>query len=65
MFELFFKVWWMIALLPFIITMEAWDRFSKFMDKGNHWPTVKEKWPYFLLAVFVLLLLFLLILGYR
>jgi uncharacterized membrane protein YidH (DUF202 family) len=63
MFELFFKIWWMIAILPVLILLKGYDMFKKFMKKRGYpmdWVYV----AYFLLAVLVILLILLLANGY-
>jgi hypothetical protein len=40
MFALIFKIWWMIAILPFIIFIEGSKKFAKFLKERNiymHW----------------------------
>ena len=61
MFEVLFKVWWMIAILPFLVVAEAYGMTKKFMGQG-------KRWDYFLygfLAVLIILLVILLFVGYR
>jgi len=61
MFEIFFRIWYFIAILPILIAIEGYSMFKKFMSQGNRW----AKMPYFLLIFFVILLVLLLIAGYR
>jgi hypothetical protein len=61
MFEIFFKIWFFIVILPLTIAQEGWAMFKKFMSKGKRW----HYFPYFLLGFLVLLLIILLMLGYR
>jgi len=40
MFALLFKIWWMIALLPFLIFIEGSKKFASFLkrkDIYHHW----------------------------
>ena len=60
-----YKIWFLLVILPILIFQEGWAIFSKFLDKGNHRAELYKKWPYFLLAVLVLLLIILLLMGYR
>jgi len=59
--EFIFKIWFLVAILPFTIASEGCKMFKKFMDKGNRW----YYFPYVLLAILVILLVILLLLGYR
>ncbi len=61
MYEIVMKIIYFIFILPYLIFEEAWAMFKKFMDKD------KKRWeyfPYFLLAIFVVLLVVLLFSGY-
>ena len=63
MFEIVFKIWFLIAVLPLTIAQEGWAMLKKFMDKHNYHPD----WAYTLLA-FLIIFLFVAILlqyGYR
>jgi len=63
MFELFFKIWWMIAILPVLIFFEATKKFSNFLKKKNiysHW----DSW-HSLVIVLIILIIVLLLNGYR
>ena len=56
-----FKIWWMIALLPYVIFLEATDMFSAFLKKRNiykHWDVWHSG-----LVVLIILLVVLLING--
>jgi hypothetical protein len=62
MFEFIFKIWFMIAVLPFIALSEGSKAFAGFLKKRNmymHW----DIWHSYLLAA-VILLIVLLITGY-
>ncbi|MEK7080786.1 MAG: hypothetical protein AAB902_00070 [Patescibacteria group bacterium] len=59
--EIIFKIWFLVAILPFTIASEGWKMFKKFMSHGNRW----HYFPYVLLVILVILLVVLLMLGYR
>ena len=59
--ELFLKIWYLIAILPVLIAIEGWAMFKVFISKGNR----SRNLPYFLLGFFVILLIILLLAGYR
>ena len=61
MFAIIWKIWYFIVILPILIIQEGWARFKVFMSQGNRWHNL----PYFLLAFFVILLIILLLAGYR
>ena len=61
MFEAFFKVWYFIAILPFLIAKEGYEKLKIFLDKKN----IKIDWIYVSLGILIILLLILLVLGYR
>ncbi len=48
-----FLVWYMVAILPMFIVMEAWARFKKYMDTHQKW----DELPYYLLIALIVLLL--------
>ena len=55
MFQVIFKIWWMVAVLPFIIFLEGNKMFSNFLKKKNiysHW----DIWHSFILALIVLVI---------
>jgi len=63
MFDVIFKIWWMIAILPFLAFLEATKMFSDFLKKRNiysHW----DAWHSALL-VLVILFIILWLNGYR
>ena len=61
MFDILKLVWYFVVILPYLIFLEGWAMFKIFMSKGNRWHNL----PYFLLAFFVILLIILLLAGYR
>ncbi len=63
MFDFLFKVWWMIAVLPYIIFLEGDKRFSDFLRKKNIYSDW-DIWHSFV-VVLVLLLVILWMRGYR
>lgn len=63
MFMILFKIWYMIALLPYIIFVEGNKMFSDFLKKKNiysHW----DSW-HCLLLILIILAVVLWIKGYR
>lgn len=63
MFDIIFKVWWMIGILPFLIFLEGSKKFSNFLKKKNiysHW----DLWHSFL-VILIILFIILLANGYR
>jgi len=63
MFAFIFKIWWMIAILPFLIFIEASKMFASFLKKKNiysHW----DIWHSFI-VVLLLSLAIILFLQYR
>ncbi len=61
MFQLIFKIWWMIALMPLFIFQEGNQLLVRFFKKRNiYW----DFW-YSLLLVFVIMLIVLLVTGHR
>jgi len=54
-------VWFMVAVLPVLIFLEAKAMFIKTMNEKNWW----WKLPYFSLLSLVILLVVLLLIGYR
>jgi len=63
MFEFLFKIWFLVAILPFLIFLEGSKKFSDFLKKRNiysHW----NVW-HSLLLLLIILLIILLLNGYR
>ncbi len=63
MLEFIFKIWYMIAVLPYIILTEGTIRFSDFLKKKN----IYSHWDFLHSVVVVLIVLFIVfwIKGYR
>jgi heme/copper-type cytochrome/quinol oxidase subunit 2 len=63
MFEFFFKVWFLIAILPFLIFQQGVVWFKGYLKKHNReWDSIY--YIYALLIVLVIILLVLLAFGY-
>lgn len=63
MFDIIFKIWWMIGILPFLIFLEGNKMFSNFLKKKNiysHW----DIWHSFL-VILIIIFIILLMKGYR
>lgn len=63
MFEIILKIWWMVAILPFLIFIEGSKKFADFLKKKNiysYW----DLWHSFLI-VLIILVIILLMNGYR
>ncbi|OGI71115.1 hypothetical protein A3C60_01660 [Candidatus Nomurabacteria bacterium RIFCSPHIGHO2_02_FULL_37_45] len=57
MFEIIFKIWYMIAILPFLIFIEGNNRFADFLKKKNiylHW----DIWHSLIVFLILLLIIF-------
>jgi len=61
MWEIIFKVWYIIAILPFLILIESYSRFKKFLKIKDSFLALS----YFILLILAILLVILLGLGYR
>jgi hypothetical protein len=63
MSEFMFKIWYMIAVLPFLILIEASDMFANFLKKKN----IYSGWDMFHTVVVVLLIVLVILLlnGFR
>ncbi|OGI57607.1 hypothetical protein A3B85_03060 [Candidatus Nomurabacteria bacterium RIFCSPHIGHO2_02_FULL_37_13] len=61
MFEIFFKIIFLIFILPVLIFFEGFSKFKALMNKKNWWWII----PYFLIVVLIILLLILWGYGYR
>ena len=57
MFEAFFKVWYFIAILPFLIAKEGYEKLKIFLRQN-----IKIDWIYVSLGILIILLLILLVL---
>lgn len=63
MFLVIFKIWWMIAILPFIIFIEGSKMLSKFLKKKNiyqHWDILHS-----FIVVFIITFIILWAYGFR
>jgi len=63
MFMIIFKIWYMIAVLPFLIFIEGSNMFGKLLKKRNiysHWNVYHA-----ILAVLIILYIVLWMQGYR
>ncbi|MFA5791912.1 MAG: hypothetical protein WC884_02655 [Candidatus Paceibacterota bacterium] len=63
MFEILFKIWYTIAILPFLIFIEGSKMFSNFLKKKKiyiHWDILHSS-----LVVLIIVLIILWINGYR
>lgn len=63
MFEILFKIWYMIAILPFLVFLEGNKMFSDFLKKRN----IYSGWGIWhsFIVVLVTFLIILLANGYR
>jgi hypothetical protein len=56
MFAIVYKIWWMIAVLPFLIFIEGSDKFGDFLKRKNiylYW----DIYHAFIVALLVVLLI--------
>ena len=63
MVEVIFKIWWMIAILPFLIFIEGSKLIGKFLkekDIYHHWDILHA-----ILATAIIVLIFMLLNGYK
>jgi len=58
MFEVLFKIWWMIALLPLLIVIEGYKKLKQFMNKHDYSPDWAWTWLVILIVLLIILLLF-------
>ncbi len=63
MFEIIFKIWYIIAILPAYIAIEGWEMLKKFMAKHGY--KLDPFYALLVVLVFILLILLLLRYGYR
>ena len=63
MFEIFFKIWFLIAILPILIFQKGYEMYKDHMKKNNR-PLDSMYLLYALLAVLVIILIVLLVYGY-
>jgi len=64
MFEIIFKIWYTIAILPLYLAIEGYDKLKKYMIKRGH-PWDWSYNLYIVLVILIILLIILLMLGYR
>jgi len=57
MFEIIFKIWWMIAVLPYLLFLEGSERLAKFLKEKNIYQDW-DVWHTFLLILVILLIVF-------
>ena len=57
MLEVLFKVWWMIAVLPFLIAIEGYKKLKKFLNKHGYSPDWAWAWLFILIVFLIVLLL--------
>jgi len=63
MFEIIFKIWWMIGILPFLIVIEINKKFAKFLkdkDIYHHWDMLHT-----ILVLLIILIIVLWLNGFR
>ena len=61
MFQIIFKIWFLIAIMPLTIARATYAKLKNFLAKRN----IKIDWLYVSLGFLILLLILLLSLGYR
>lgn len=61
MWEIILKIWFFLAILPFTMATEGYNKLKKFLEKNNY----KLDWVYVLLIVLVIFLIILLLMGFR
>ena len=60
MMEIFWKIWYLIIILPVILVTEGYEKLKKFMHKRGY----EIDWAYTLLAVLILILIITLLVNY-
>ena len=58
--EIFWKIWYLIIILPVILVTEGYEKLKKFMHKRGY----EIDWAYTLLAVLILILIITLLVNY-
>ena len=61
--EVIFKIWWMIAILPFLIFIEGSKLFGKFLKEKDiyyHWDILHS-----ILVTAIIVLIFMMLNGYK
>lgn len=63
MFEIVYKIWYLIAILPFLIFIEASKMFANFLKKKN----IYSHWDIFhsFVVVLIIILIILFAIGWR
>jgi undecaprenyl pyrophosphate phosphatase UppP len=59
--ELIGKIWFFLFVMPFMIGQEAYAKLKNFLSKHNY----KPEWMYILFIGLIILLIILLLAGYR
>jgi hypothetical protein len=62
MLELFFKIWYLIFILPIYIIKEGYEKYKNYMKKNYPKDTLYPLYP--ILAVLIIVLVVLLLNGY-
>ena len=57
MFEIIYKIWWMIAVLPYLLFLEGDQMLAKFLKEKNIYQDW-DVWHTFLLILIILLIIF-------
>ncbi len=60
MWEIIFRVWFFIIILPITLVQEGYGKLKKFLAKRGY----EIDWIYFTLATLIIVLIILLLLGY-
>jgi NhaP-type Na+/H+ or K+/H+ antiporter len=63
MFEILFKIWFLIAILPVLMVQRGYEIYKEYMHKHNR-PIDWIHFVYVLLALLIIILIVLLIYGY-
>ena len=58
--EIFWKIWYLIIILPVILVTEGYEKLKKFMHKRGY----EIDWAYTLLAALILILIITLLVNY-
>ena len=64
MFEVFFRIWFLVAILPVLIATRGYEIFKEYLKKRN----LPMDWIYFVYAALIVLVIILIVLlgmGYR
>lgn len=60
MFELIFKIWYLIAIFPVLIILDGWEMFKKYMGRKGY----KVDLAFTLLFILIIALITVLLLQY-